>query len=165
MTRNVFARNKHPGKSPKWFFEFFLLTVDCQLGLLVDLVQPDGLWKLSLRADGAWIPFLVNPFDGERMDSREATNLTHLTHHGFISDARINVGDKHLPEMKKKNNSLYIFRCSGQYFKHQNWQFWPLASMKSLREKIQSRTRNYVHLNEPGKSGGNCQDSWRVVDF
>lgn len=78
------------------------LTVNGQLGLFVDFVQANGLGELSLRADGAWITFFVDPFNGERMDPWKAANLPHFAHHRLVGDGRVNVGDEDLPARAKQ---------------------------------------------------------------
>ena len=77
------------------------LTVNSQLRFLVGLIQSNGFRQFSLRAYGTRVPFLINPFNGERMDPWKTTDFSHFTHNCVIGDCRINVRDKHLPEIEK----------------------------------------------------------------
>ena len=72
-------------------------TVNGELGLLVDLVEPDGLVELDLAGDGAGVALLVHPLDGERVVPVEAADLAHLVDQLLVADPVIDVGDEHAP--------------------------------------------------------------------
>ncbi len=72
--------------------------MDGDLGLLVGLVEPDGLGQFALRADRAGVALLVHPLDREGVSPGESTDLPHLRRQRLERDRRINVGDEHLPE-------------------------------------------------------------------
>ena len=72
-------------------------TVNGELCLLVDLVEPDGLVELDLAGDGAGVALLVHPLDGERVVPVEAADLAHLVDQLVVADPVVDVRDEHAP--------------------------------------------------------------------
>ena len=71
--------------------------VDAQLGLLVDLVEPDGLFQLHLAGERAGVALLVHPLDGEGVVAVEAAHLPHLALQLRVGDAVVDVRDEDVP--------------------------------------------------------------------
>ncbi len=75
--------------------------MDGEFGLFVDLVEPDGLLKLALGADGAGVSLLVDPLDGEGVGAREAAYLAHLALQVVVPDRVVDVRDEDLAEIQQ----------------------------------------------------------------
>ena len=71
--------------------------MNSELSLLVDLVEPDGLLQLALRADGAGVPLFVDPLHGERVGAGKAADLSHLALQVAVLDRVVDVRDEDLP--------------------------------------------------------------------
>lgn len=74
-------------------------TVNGQLRLLVDLVEPDGLVELDLARDCAGVALLVHPLHGERVILVKAAYLAHLVDQLVVADPVVDVCDEHASAM------------------------------------------------------------------
>lgn len=80
------------------------LTVNGDLGVLVDLVQVDRFVELLLRRNRARVIFVVDEFDGKRSISLKLANLADFVLQFGEGDVGAYVGDHHLSldEQKKR---------------------------------------------------------------
>jgi hypothetical protein len=84
-----------PGSCPKG------LTVDGDLGVLLELVEPESLVELLLGGDAARVAFVVDPLHGELVgrgtSGPEAADRPHLLAQLVHADARGDIRDLDLP--------------------------------------------------------------------